>query len=339
MLSNANAATFRAGLEELQRLAERHPKKYHIRVMKILIQHVRDRMCFADKGKDFTGLPNLEDPERKRAEHVLRAIGKRSIRAIKEEKRSKYLLDLSNIDARAMNLSNCNFSRVNANGTFFSQANLNGIFLRCSALKGTKFNGAMLQLADLSHANLEFAYMAGADLSCGSLAGSRLRWTDMPNSLYLCNLSDARMFEVKGLQQEKLDAADGWIRRPPSIIASLDPETGNELCWRGGNKSPVSKLIMAMGWKRATSFIQRALARLLPQHSPAEEIIASEMITTNLRFYVQRIGRQFLRQKYYVYRWERNGNHSSAHTKICEEDHQVAALAALERIVGEQGAR
>ena len=328
MFGATDTATFLAGLYELQQLAKRYPKNYHITVMKVLSGYVRGHVRACDVEKD-ANLPDFHDPARERVTKVLNAIGDRAASDIKEEHRRGYRVDLSGVDARAMQLPDCNFSGINASGSIFSQAILDRAVFRSALLVGTKFNGATLQSANLSGTNLEFAKMAGADISCGSLAGSHLRWMEMPRSLYMCNLSDARMFEVTGLTQNMLDTADGWIRTPPSIIASLDPETGDELRWNGGNKRPVFDVAAAYGCKRATPLVERILARLLAPRPPAEEVIESNKVTNGLRFFVQRIGQRSRGAKYVVFQWERQTG-SSRHTKIYEGDHRDSALASLQ---------
>ena len=334
MFGGAATATFLGGLYELQQLAKRYPKEYHVVVMKVLSAYVRNEMRAGDVAED-ADLPDIRDPQRERAEEVLRVIGDRSRRGKKQEAKSGYRVELSQVDARAMHLPDCDFSGIDAKGTLFSQATLDRALLRGSQLAGARFNGARLLCANLSQADLEFACMKGADLSCGSLAGARLRWTEMPRSLYLCDLSDAGMFEVGGLEQATLDAADGRIRTPPSIVACLDPETGDELQWKGGDEGPVPDVAAAFGWKRATPVAERALARLLLRHAPRRRVIASEEISDGVRFYAERVGRRANRRKYVVYRWERGGG-ASSHTKVYDGNSADSAIAALEELAAPQ---
>ncbi len=333
MFGGTDTATFLGGLYELQQLAKRYPKEYHVVVMKVLTGYVREKMRASDVAEG-DGLPDIRDPLRERAEEVLRVIGGRSGRGIKEERDSGYRVDLTEVDARGMQLPDCDFSDINGSGSLFSQANLERSVFRSAQLRGTKFNGARLRSANLSQADLEFAYMAGADLTFGSLAGSRMRWADIPGSLYMCDLSDARMFEVRGLQQKTLDSADRLIRTPPSIVACLDAESGDELKWKGGDPGPLPKVAEVFGGRRATPVSERALARVLPRRAPMEEVVASQKIDEGLRFYVERIGRHGHGGKYVVYRWEM-GCGSSSHTKLYEGDREEPALDALKKHVEE----
>ena len=221
--------------------------------MKVLTGYVRDKMRAGDVAEG-EGLPDIRDPRRERAEEVMRVIGDRSSRGIEEERGSGYRVDLSEVDARAMQLADCNFSNIEARGTLFSQANLERSVFRFAQLRGSKFNGARLQSANLSQTDLEFACMKGANLEFGSLAGSRMRWADPPRTLYMCDLSDALMFEVRGLEQKTLDSADGLIRTPPSIVACLDAETGDELKWKGGDPGPLPKMAAAFRGQRRRRF-------------------------------------------------------------------------------------
>ena len=336
MFGGAATATFRGGLYELQQLAKRYPKEYHIVVMKVLSAYVRNELRADDMATD-AGLPDIRDPQRERAEEVLRVIGDRSRGGKKQEAKNRYRVDLSQVDARAMMLRDCDFSRIDARGTLFSQATLDRVTLRGAKLTGTRFNGAGLRGANLSQADLEFARMKGSDLSCGSLAGARLRWTEMSRSLYLCDLSDAEMFEVGGLTQSTLDRADGRIRTPPSIVACVDPETGNELEWKGGDEGSVPDVAAAIGWKRATPVAERALARLLPRREPMQKVIASEKISDGVRFFAERVGRRAYQGKYVVYRWERDSG-SSQHTKVHEGNSAESAIGALEKLAAEERA-
>ena len=159
----------------------------------------------------------------------------------------------------------------------------------------------------------------------------------MPQSLYLCDLSDAGMFEVGGLRQSALDRADGRIRTPPSIVACLDPDTGNELEWKGVDKGPVPDVAAAFGWKRATPVAERALARLLLRREPMQKVIASEKISDGVRFFAERVGRRAHQGKYVVYRWERDSG-SSQHTKVHEGNDADSAIRALEELAAEEWA-
>ena len=246
MFGSEAIATFLGGLYELQQLARRYPKEYHVVVMKVLSAYVRNMMRAGDVAED-ADLPVIRDPRRELAEAVLRVIGDRSWRGKRQESKSGYRVKLSGVDARAMHLPDCDFSGIDARGTLFSHASLDRAVLRGSQLVGAKFNGTTLQGVDLSNSDLDFAYLTGADLSFGSLAGARLQWTEMPQSIYLCDLSDAGMFEIRGLTQRTLDAADGRILTPPSIVASLDPETSDELQWKGGNEDPVPDVVTVHG--------------------------------------------------------------------------------------------
>ena len=300
MLGSEAIATFLGGLYELQQLAKRYPKEYHVVVMKVLSAYVRNMMRAGDVAED-ADLPDIRDPRRELAEAVLRVIGDSSRGGKKQESKSGYRVKLSEVDARAMHLPDCDFSEIDARGTLFSHATLDRAVLRDSQLAGAKFNGTGLQGADLSNSDLDFAYLTGADLSFGSLAGARLQWTEMPQSLYLSDLSDAGMFEVRGLTQRTLDAADGRIHTPPSIVASLDPETSDELKWKGGNEDPVPHVMTVLGWKRTTPVAGRVLARLLPHLRPRRKVIASEEISDGVRFYAERVGRRAYSRKYVVY--------------------------------------
>ena len=330
MFGSEATATFLGGLYELQQLAKRYPKDYHVVVMKVLSAYVRHMMRADDVAED-ADVPVIRDSRRERAEAVLRVIGDRSWRGKKQEAKSGYRVNLSGVDARAMHLPDCGFSGIDARGTLFSHATLDRAVLRDSQLAGAKFNGAALKGADLSNSDLDFAYLTGADLSFGSLAGARLQWTEMPQSMYLCDLSDAGMFEVKGLTQKTLDAADGRIRTPPSIVASLDPETSDDLQWKGGNEGPVPDVVAAHGFKRSTPVTGWVLARLLPRRRARRKIIASEEISDGVRFYAERVGRSAYFRKYVVYRWER-GCGSSSHTKVYEGTSLNSAISALEEL-------
>ena len=146
------------------------------------------------------------------------------------------------------------------------------------------------------------------------------------------------MFEVRGLEQKTLDSADGLIRTPPSVIACLDSETGDELKWNGGDPGPLPKVAAAFPGQRATTASERALARVLPRASPMEEVVASEKIDEGLRFYVERIGRGGRGGKYVVYRWERD-RESSSHKKMYEGDRVESALDAMKKLVVENRGR
>ena len=176
--------------------------------------------------------------------------------------------------------------------------------------------------------------MAGADLTFGSLAGSRMRWADIPGYLYMCDLSDARMFEVRGLQQKTLDSADRLIRTPPSIVACLDAESGDELKWKGETRARCQRWRKCSEGRRATPVSERALARVLRGARRWKKSSRRRRLTRGWRFYVERIGRHGHGGKYVVYRWEM-GCGSSSHTKLYEGDREEPALDALKKHVEE----
>ena len=118
MFGGAATAIFLGGLYELQQLAGRYPKEYHVVVMKVLSAYVRKEMR-AGHVAEGAELPDIRDPRRERPEEVLRVIGARSPRGRKVEPRCGYQVDLCHVDARAMQLTNCDFSGTEARGTHF----------------------------------------------------------------------------------------------------------------------------------------------------------------------------------------------------------------------------
>ena len=101
MLGSEAIATFLGGLYELQQLAKRYPKEYHVVVMKMLSAYVRNMMRAGDGAED-ADLPDIRDPRRELAEAVLRVIGDRSRGGKKQESKSSYRVKLSEVDARAI---------------------------------------------------------------------------------------------------------------------------------------------------------------------------------------------------------------------------------------------
>ena len=106
MFGGTDTATFLGGLYELQQLAKRYPKEYHVVVMKVLTGYVREKMRASDVAEG-DGLPDIRDPLRERAEEVLRVIGGRSGRGIKEERDSGYRLT-----SRKWTRGGCSFRTV-----------------------------------------------------------------------------------------------------------------------------------------------------------------------------------------------------------------------------------
>ena len=273
MLGSEVLAVRLGGIYALQRLAEEHPKQYHLQIMELLCAFVRfptyDKMIDSSQGQNQQSQilrPDIQD--------TMRFLGSRSRECIgleRRENRHLYLRDasLSNLQTFRSNLSqawltNANLSNARLRRVNLSNATLRKAILQHSILRGANLSGARLNEANLSDASLFRADLSGALLYGANLSGARLIYANLSRArLNESNLSRARLVGADltgaeledanltgasfsggrgiggrrnpaiGLTQAQLDEARSDPGNPPVLEGVLDAKTGEQLVWRG----------------------------------------------------------------------------------------------------------
>lgn len=199
MLGNSVLATRMGGIYALHRLAEEHPKEYHVQIMRLLCAFAR----YPTGQSSRHGVDVSEDVQS--VMYAIRACRQKDI-ALELEKAENYRPNLTRAYLRGADLSGINLSN-----TDLPHANLSRVYLGQAVL-----SGAYLFRADLSGATFTGTDMCGADLSGASL-----------RTAYLIDRTSVR---INGLTQRQLDCAYADSNMPPSIEA-LDIETSGTLVW------------------------------------------------------------------------------------------------------------
>ena len=204
----------------LRRLAETHPKQYHVPVMELFCVFVR----YPTMDHELAAKPL---PLREDVQAVMSAIGDRSGTHLRHERAEHYRLQLHGAD--------------------LSHADLCG-----AILTGADLSGARLNDASLLGANLSCAVMVKADLTRVNATQAKLCWADLSNAtLHYTNLSGAVFREgvthrkpsipcsptgevaSAGLTNYQLSFALADPDNPPMLNDAIDTETGKPLVWRG----------------------------------------------------------------------------------------------------------
>ena len=239
MLGSTVLSVRLGGISALQSLAQEHPKRYYLQIMRLLCEFVRYPTpdLAAEARQTAAGASVDDNPAvRQDVQAAMDAIG-----ACRRES-----IDLED---------DADDSRLNLAG-----ANLQGIILPSADLSGANLLGAELPDANLSGANLckawlDYANLSGTELSSAYLIGVHLSYTNLSDAwLSDANLSDAWLSDANlsdaflsgamfstingsspaiGLTQTQLDKACADPDDPPHLDGVLDSETGKQLVWRG----------------------------------------------------------------------------------------------------------
>ena len=204
------------GIYTLQRLAEEHPQKYHVQIMRlfcVLARHPTRNETPTESGR----LP-LD------IEAVMTAIALRSDSSIEIERYFKFEIDLHGAklpglfwsSSENVNLCGANFSDADLNFAHFPpRADLSRIDGSEANLSHAHLEGVRLCRANLFRADLSDAFLAGADLTDAMLVGTIL--------------TGANLRGVHGLTQDRLDMARAEADKPPNLEGSLYAKTGEPL--------------------------------------------------------------------------------------------------------------
>ena len=266
MLGNELLSVRLGGIYALQRLAENHPERYHLQIMRLFCAFVRhhterESTTSAEKGGGSElgaggGQANLVPKPREDVQAIMTAIGSRSRRSVRFERQKEYRLDFRDADLRGARLDGANLACAD-----FTQAKLSGVDFCGTDLSGAKLILANLSCPPLSRANLNRALtamsfdqhdprvtlMMDVDLSDADLSGADLSNAVMPyanlSGAYLVvtdlsgtDISQAR-FSIKGrnparsVTQAGLDKACADAGGGPDLEGLVDGTTGKALVW------------------------------------------------------------------------------------------------------------
>ncbi len=195
------------GIFALRCLAEDHPDRYHVQIMRLFCAFVRhptkdenvispgDETNLAPRFEDLRGIPSAQ---REDVEAVMSAIACRRDTGLRLEEREGFQLDLRFADLRAASLDKANLGNANLFGVRFTNARLmnaklSGADLRYADLSSSNpsatlgYQATTLHMANVVVANL--TRMDGVDLSGGHLMGINLTGSILDGA----NLTDANL--------------------------------------------------------------------------------------------------------------------------------------------------
>ncbi len=214
MLGDENLSVRLVGIYTLQRLAEEHPREFHVQIMRLFCAFVRNPT--ADEKYEL----ELEKLARESGDSWIRddvqlamtSIGRRDSLRISLEAEAGYRLELSGIRLRHLTLMQGNLTDAALQNTDLSNA----------YLVNTNLSECMLQEANLSGAKLVGAIVSGTSLGRAVLkAGGDARIT-----IYSFG-------PVTGLTQSQVDQSRADPNNRPKLEGAIDAETGKQLVWRG----------------------------------------------------------------------------------------------------------
>ena len=197
MLGSDVLAIRLGGIYALQRLAEEHPRQYHVQVMQLFCAFALNPTRDADQAEvgrrratrsdrrslsgadieealrvwledtDFVRNLVIDSALREDVQAVMRAIGARSKTARDLEGAVRFRVDLDGADLSGASLHDSDLSRVSLNGADLRRVSFLGANLSSAQLNQADLSGAMLMGADLSEAELSDAILSGRVLLLG----------------------------------------------------------------------------------------------------------------------------------------------------------------------------
>ena len=231
-----------AGIYALQRLAEDHPKDYHIQIMSVLCAFVRRPAL--DQGGETRSDPDSQQssaipPLRDDVQTAMEAISVCHKRHWHIEIEAESGLDLHGADLRRARLQGANLAIgkkvtpwepwIPFSNPFALQTGVN--------LSSVDLRSADLMFADLQFADLRNATLGGARLMFAKLHGiswdhADLRDADLSGA-HFSNAEAQGGGQSPGPSQKQLDVARARPNIPPTLDELTDPDTGKPLVWRG----------------------------------------------------------------------------------------------------------
>ena len=257
MLGSGVLSVRLGGIYALKRLAEEHPKEFHIQIIELFCAFVRHP---TEGDSHETVAPergNDRSDQRIRSDVYAAVKVISSLNEIVENNKLQMDLrgaNLSYAGLKGANLSNAILTGANLQHAYLADADLSGAEL-CSTetnlkyaiLTGAKLTGADLSDADLfaarlvgrttdlSNATLIHTHLRKANLSGANLTNAHLSRTILSDALlHNTNLSNTDFWDdVYDLSQAQLDKAVSEPNLPPRLNGLLDHKTGEPLIWRG----------------------------------------------------------------------------------------------------------
>ena len=208
MLGNHLVSVRLGGIYALKRLAEEHPRLYHIQVMELFCAFVRNPTSSEvsqDRRNTQTRPPQAVSQPREDVQVVLTAIGDRSEvglyfeKAIQSFRLELHHGDLSGAQLPGANLAQANLGGANLRGAYLGEADLSGAYLQGGELNRANLihanlTGAQVLSADLSGVIAQSANFSGANLGGANLSDADIRWANMSEAnIGIANLSNTAL--------------------------------------------------------------------------------------------------------------------------------------------------
>ena len=192
MLGSDVLAVRLAGIYALQRLAEEHPRQYHIQIMRLFCAFARHPT--RDDGVETKSEGDGEPRLRQDVQAVMDAISICHARQGGLELAAIVRLDLRGADLPGARLFKACLSRANLSMANLAGANLIGAGLAGADFGRANLEGATLSGADLSRAGFDRAELSGARLDSANLAKARLSSANLAKArLSSANLARAHL--------------------------------------------------------------------------------------------------------------------------------------------------
>ena len=254
MLGSEVLAVRLGGIYALQRLAEDHPREYHVEVMKLLCAFVRNPTRDSELDHSARAERETEPPEsdpqprhrlREDVQVALNTIAACHGRQLSIEAAGKFWLDLHQADLKGAMLFDKNLAappwpKVKLPSTTDLVADQRGTDFYGAQLHDANLNRAQLVRAHFSRAELLRAHLVGADLSgaifwhadlsratfwSADLTDADFRWAILSGA----DFSGEGQSPATGLTQAQLDSAVTDATHPPRLYGMVDPHTGEPL--------------------------------------------------------------------------------------------------------------
>ena len=242
MLGSGVLSVRLGGIYALQRLAQEHPKEYHVQVLGLLCAFVRHPK--EDEGYQRMLAEKNADPKtfsflREDVQAVMEVIGKRRVEHLALEGKDRFRLDLHGSDLRGAQLEWANLASAPwTDWTGVSEAEI-FTYTDSTDLSEARLCSARLAFAKLSKANLSGACvcrawltrtdLSGADLTDASVHGA-LRWGPIVSGT---RFSSDGMRPARDMVQSELDICVADPDGPPKLDGVRDAESGEPLRWNG----------------------------------------------------------------------------------------------------------
>ena len=252
LLSSRNVAARLAGIHRLGQMAKTEPTKYHVEVMGVLCDFVRNTNLdepTSSASSEPNGRPTPRALQRCRddIQAAMKLIAHRSEDQSNAEGKAGYRIDLHGADLRWLNLLKGNLARADLTGVNLEDAKLDDTDLTKVALDSSRLCGTSFLRCILRGASIQIAEALGVVLGAADLSGAMLCVSDLRQAkLNSANLSGANLncaklgqaevtgtaFSLNGvvtqaISQQQVDStAIKPGRKPPDLTGLTDQSTG-----------------------------------------------------------------------------------------------------------------